>query len=140
MVDRTRVGRLLRSASDALTQLEREQEADSARRADPLWLPGVKYLMIVAIECCIDVAQHVSSSSGWATPRDNGDAMRQLGVHGLLDAGHAEALRRAVGFRNVLVHEYVAVDDAVVIARLEDLSDLRGFVAAMVAVIDDPSS
>ncbi|CAN5317398.1 hypothetical protein BH24ACT9_BH24ACT9_00550 [soil metagenome] len=40
-------------------------------------------------------------------------------------------MRRAVGFRNVLVHEYVAVDDAVVVTRLKDLSDLDGFVRAI---------
>jgi len=32
-------------------------------------------------------------------------------------------MRRAVDFRNALVHEYVAVDDAVVLARLGDLAD-----------------
>ncbi|CAN5385060.1 hypothetical protein BH24ACT12_BH24ACT12_13970 [soil metagenome] len=37
-------------------------------------------------------------------------------------------MRRAVGFRNVLVHEYVEVDDSVVIARLMDLADVEAFV------------
>lgn len=40
-------------------------------------------------------------------------------------------MRRAVGFRNVLVHEYVTVDDSVVLARLEDPGDLRDFVSAV---------
>ncbi|MGI8985664.1 MAG: DUF86 domain-containing protein [Nocardioidaceae bacterium] len=40
----------------------------------------------------------------------------------------AEPMRRAVGFRNVLVHEYVEVDDSVVIARLMDLADVEAFV------------
>lgn len=40
-------------------------------------------------------------------------------------------MRQAVGFRNVLVHEYVTVDDAVVLARLTDLEDLDAFVTAM---------
>jgi uncharacterized protein YutE (UPF0331/DUF86 family) len=33
-----------------------------------------------------------------------------------------------VGLRNVLVHEYVGVDDAIVVARLADLSDLEEFI------------
>ena len=40
----------------------------------------------------------------------------------------------AVGFRNVLVHEYVDVDDGVVVDRLADLSDLRDFAAAAAAL------
>ena len=43
----------------------------------------------------------------------------------------ARRLGRAVGFRNVLVHEYVSVDDDVVLARLEDPSDLEAFVTAV---------
>ncbi|MFP5068835.1 HepT-like ribonuclease domain-containing protein [Pseudonocardia nantongensis] len=42
----------------------------------------------------------------------------------------AGQLARSVGFRNVLVHDYVDVDDAVVLARLDDPSDLERFVTA----------
>jgi len=37
-------------------------------------------------------------------------------------------MRTAVGFRNVLVHEYVGVDDGIVLNRLADLSDLEEFI------------
>ena len=40
-------------------------------------------------------------------------------------------MSRAVGFRNVLVHEYAIVDDAVVVERLSDLTDLRAFVRSV---------
>lgn len=36
-------------------------------------------------------------------------------------------MRRAVGFRNVLVHEYAEVDDRVVLTRLNDPTDLEQF-------------
>lgn len=47
----------------------------------------------------------------------------------------ADAMRRAVGFRNVLVHDYVAVDDDVVLARLSDLTDVDRFVSETAAWI-----
>ena len=137
MVDEVRLARLLRSASDAVASLEREQTADDTRRDDPLWLPGVKYLMITAVEACIDAAQHVCSAEKWGAPSDNGDAMRQLARHGAIESTMAEAMRRAVGCRNVLVHEYIAVDDRVVLARLHDLSDLTGFIAMLSAWLRD---
>jgi uncharacterized protein YutE (UPF0331/DUF86 family) len=61
-------------------------------------------------------------------PSDNGDAVNLLGKHGVLSPELASSLRKAVGFRNVLVHEYVEVSDDVVVTRLNDLSDIRAFV------------
>jgi uncharacterized protein YutE (UPF0331/DUF86 family) len=119
--------------------LRRESAAGEVRRADPIWLRGIKYTFITAIEACIDVAQHICSAEGWGPPADNGDAMRLLGSHDVLSADVSDALRKAVGFRNVLVHEYVKVSDEIVTARLEDLSDLVGFVEQVATFITGAS-
>lgn len=141
MVDDVRVLRLLRAVSDDCAVLRAEASAGASRRQDPIWLRGVKYAFVTAIEACVDCAQHLCSSQGWGPPKDNGDAMRLLGHHGVVPSELAVAMRQAVGFRNVLVHEYVTVDDAVVLARLQDLSDLEGYVAALaeyVSAATDP--
>lgn len=137
MVDADRVARLLRSITDDLAVLRTEAGAGAQRRADPLWMPGVKYVFVTAIEACVDVAQHVCSSEGWGPPRDNADAVRALGRHGVLDAALADRVARAVGFRNVLVHDYVDVDDRIVLARLDDPSDLVAFVSAVAGWVPD---
>lgn len=128
MVDEVRVLRLLRAITDDLSVLRRESEADDERRADPIWLRGVKYTFVTAIEACVDVAQHICANQGWGPPADNGDAIRLLGRHGALAATLALSLRKAVGFRNVLVHDYIAVNDEIVVARLNALDDLDEFV------------
>lgn len=131
MVDEVRLLRLLRSASNELSVLRQESGADEQRRADPIWLRGVKYTFVTAIEACIDAGQHVCSAEGWGPPQDNGDVMVVLAGHGVLQVDMGQRMRQAVGFRNVLVHEYVTVDDAVVLARLTDLEDLDAFVTAL---------
>ncbi|HEY4005055.1 MAG TPA: DUF86 domain-containing protein [Pseudonocardia sp.] len=103
----------------------------TTRRGDPLWLRGVKYTFVTAIEACVDVAQHICASEGWGPPNDNGHALSLLGEHGVLPTALARRLRQAVGFRNVLVHEYVDVDDDIVRARLHDPSDVADFVRAV---------
>lgn len=128
VVDEVRVIRLLRAASGALDGLRREQVAGFDRRADAIWLPGVKYLFISAVGACIDAAQHICSSEAPTAPRDNGDAMRALGQRGILDPGTADRMRMAVVFGDVLLHEWVGVDDSIVLDRLADLSDLEGFI------------
>lgn len=131
MVDEIRVLRLLRSMTDTLAVLRAEQTADDSRRRDPMWLRGIKYSFVVAIEHAIDVSHHLCSAQGWGPPDDNGDSMRLLGVRGVLEDELAMRMRAAVGFRNVLVHDYVRVDDDLVIAQLGDLGDLERFVAAI---------
>lgn len=131
MVDEARLLRLLRSVTDDVSTLEAEAGADEVRRRDPMWLAGVKYTFVTAIEACVDAAQHVCAAQGWGPPRDNGSAVGLLGTHGVLDVDLATSIRRAVGFRNVLVHDYADVDDRVVEARLTDLGDLRAFVASV---------
>lgn len=131
VVDKTRVLRLLRAIADDLAVLESASTDEPQRRQDPLWLRGVKYTFVTSIEACVDIAQHICASEGWGPPDDNGDAMALLGRHGVLEVELATRLRRAVGFRNVLVHDYVRVDDTVVLERLADFSDLRAFVVAV---------
>ncbi|MCK9927957.1 DUF86 domain-containing protein [Frankia sp. Mgl5] len=137
MVDQVRVLRLLRAVTDDLSVLRREADAGDERRADPIWLRGVKYTFVTAIEACVDVAQHICAARGWGPPADNGDAVRLLGDHGAMDPALARSLRKAVGFRNVLVHDYIDVNDEIVIARLRALDDLDEFVREIVVYVSE---
>ena len=134
MVDEDRVLRLLRSIADDTAVLRQEAGASEERRLDPMWLRGVKYTFVTAIEACVDVAQHICATEGWGPP-DNGDAVRLLGGHGVLTTELAISIRKAVGFRNVLVHDYIEVDDSIVVDRLKSLGDLEEFVRQVAAYV-----
>lgn len=56
MVDATRLLRLLRTVSDETAVLEAERASGGDRRQDVLWLRGVKYAFVTAIEACVDDA------------------------------------------------------------------------------------
>jgi uncharacterized protein YutE (UPF0331/DUF86 family) len=135
VVDEGRILRLLRNISDDVSVLRRESGADERRRADPIWLRGVKYTFVTAIEACIDVAQHICATEGWGPPADNGDAVRLFGEHGVCTPALARSIRQAVGFRNVLVHGYVRVNDDIVIDRLKSPGDLEDFVSQVAAFV-----
>ncbi len=127
MVDEGRAARLLRGVADRLRRLE-EAAAHPDLTASSLWLDGVKYLFITSIEGCIDLAHHIAASEAWRAPDTNADAVRLLGAHGVVQPDIAASVARAVGFRNVLVHQYAEVDDSIVIEALTQLDDLRSFV------------
>jgi len=135
VIDEDRVLRLLRSIADDTAVLRQEAEVGEERRRDPIWLRGIKYTFVTAIEACVDVAQHICAAEGWGPPADNGDAVRLLGVHGVLTPELAISMRKAVGFRNVLVHDYIEVDDEIVVGRLKGLSDLDEFVRQVAAYV-----
>jgi uncharacterized protein YutE (UPF0331/DUF86 family) len=128
VVDRERVDRLLaRLAEDVRTlSRHRAQRAELLGRATEL--AAVKYHFITAIEGCTRIAHHLISSEGWPVAETNADALRRLGDQDVVEPRIASALANAVGFRNVLVHQYADVDDRRVVEHLEHLGDLEDFV------------
>lgn len=81
--------------SDDLAVLAHAASDSDSRRDNPLWLRGVKYTFITAIEACVDTAQHICASEGWGPPKDNGDAVRLLGLRGVVPPELADRLRQA---------------------------------------------
>jgi len=135
MVDVERVRSLLRRIAADLVDLAAEDPA--ALRDDARGLRAVKYSFVTAIEAAIDVAQHLCASEQWGAPATNADAFAILARREVVDAELGRRLGSAVGFRNVLVHEYVAVDDDRVVAALAELDDLHAFVAAVERFLTD---
>ncbi len=88
--------------------------------------------MQLAIQAALDVASHIVSDERLGEPRTNRELFDLLARAGWLDGELAETLRRMVGFRNVLVHGYDAVNLEIVRDIVEHrLVDLEGFVAAI---------
>ena len=133
MVDEARVQRLLRHLVDTIGYLESEAgaDADASLRAQRRWLDSIKYNFITAIECAVDVGQHICATQGWGPPSTNVAVFDLLGIHGVLTRDTAANLMRANGSRNVLVHNYVEVREDLVIANLDRLTDLRIFATAV---------
>lgn len=130
MVDERRVRRLLQRVSEDISYLaSRSGEEPSQQLADAERMAALKYVFVTTIEGCLDVAQHVCASEGWGPPSSNAEALRLLGHHGVLPSGLSEVMASAVGFRNVLVHGYVDIDDHRVVSFLERVADLRAFVS-----------
>jgi len=121
---------LLRGISERTARLRAGYASDPKDRGD-LWLDGIKYLLVTTIESCVDVAQHLASSEDFGAPDSNAGALRELGARGVIEQLLAEEMARAVGFRNVLVHQYAKVDDAIVLAAWGRLADFDSFVSQL---------
>ena len=86
-----------------------------------------------AIQAAIDLATHVVATEGYGLPESVADAFSLLAGRGVIDADHAQRLRRTVGFRNIAIHEYQALDPSIVEAIVtRHLGDLRELAARVV--------
>lgn len=89
----------------------------------------VEHTLQLAIQAVVDVASHIVSDDQLGEPATNQALFDLLRGAGWIDDAQLKVLRNMVGFRNVLVHEYVAVDLGIVRDIVEHhLDELEDFV------------
>ncbi len=119
-----------------ISSMERHVERVKAKRAVSLEQflrdldrqESILFNMQMAIQNCIDIAAHLVSEKGCGVAGSTNELFYLLEEHGLLSTPLTEKMTRAVGFRNLIVHEYGKVDLSVVFRVChENLSDLEEF-------------
>ena len=91
------------------------------------------YALQSTVQALLDAGAHILSGRFKESPREYAEIVPQLIHHGILEAPLGERLLKVSGFRNVLVHEYAAVDYGLVHEKLGNLDDLLHFAAALEA-------
>ncbi len=98
----------------------------------------VLHAMQLAIQAAIDLAAHIVTDEGWGVPVRSGQAFAILADNKVLTATLAAHLRSMSSFRNLIVHEYGALDLNIVYKLLhESLPDLRQFAGAIEAFLSE---
>ena len=101
----------------------------------------VEHTLQIAIQAALDVASHIVASDRLGEPTTNQSLFQILERAGWVSPRLASELRGMAGFRNVLVHGYVAVDPAIVRDVLERrLGNIEAFVQSIRVRLDDVSS
>ena len=135
MVDKPKFDQMLANLKTYCTEL---RELSSTPRetflGDKHRLGCAKYHFVVAIECCIDIANHIVSSENYRFPASNADSFVVLVENGILPEAMRNPMRAMARFRNRLVHLYWEVEDNLVYDYLHDsMTDLDAFAAAVAA-------
>jgi len=108
--------------------------------ADPIKIGAARYYLQVAIECCIDVANHIISTERLRAPQDYRDTFKVLNEASVIPDDFAQTLQVMASFRNRLVHMYWEVDDRRVYNSLtHDLDDFDTYVSHILAFLSDTS-
>ena len=91
----------------------------------------------LAIEACLDIGSHIIAAEGYREPQYNRDVVEILSEHGWLSQDVKNNLVGMVGFRNILVHDYAAIDPVIVFGVLERrLEDLESFARAILTRLE----
>jgi uncharacterized protein YutE (UPF0331/DUF86 family) len=116
----------LRKSAARLRDISKLSEAGFLK--DPDKIGSAKYHFIVAIECCIDMCNHIIARNGFRAPEDYGDTFRVMSEEGALREEFSDELVNMAKFRNRLVHLYWEVKDKQVYeilqTRLDDFKKL----------------
>jgi len=108
-----------------LAALRREELAN-----DLVKLGAVKYYLQVAIECCIDITNHIIARQGFRAPESYADGFAVLAENGIIEQDFASTAQKMVKMRNRLVHLYWEVDADILYDTLQNnLGDFDRFKA-----------
>lgn len=81
-----------------------------------------------AVQLCVDIGAHVISEQDLAPPETMGKTFQILQQANIIDTITAENLQKAVGFRNIAVHNYERINWLIVHAIVhKHMSDFSKF-------------
>lgn len=81
-----------------------------------------------AVQVCVDIASHVLAQFSSPAPATMAESFDQLQTLGVIEDTMAVRMKKAVGFRNVSVHEYQKLDWQIVYKIItEHLDDFKSF-------------
>lgn len=92
---------------------------------DPYLRDIVERNLEIAAQSCIDICHRIIAIEQALKPNDYYEAILRMGELGVIPLDFVHQLAPLVGFRNMLIHEYLNVDWSIVYSSLQDLSDLN---------------
>jgi len=86
-----------------------------------------------AVQNCIDIAAHIISEESFGVPGSITEMLYTLEKNGYLDNDLTQKMVKAVGFRNLIVHEYgkIELEQVYEIAQ-DDINDLNEYLKAII--------
>lgn len=129
MVRQEIVRRKLAELDERAARVRAHRRASASElAADRDALELVAFNLMLAVQAACDLAAHVIADEGWTAPATVAECFTRLAEHAVITDSTAVALRRAVGFRNVVAHGYAGIDVGMThAASTSGLADLDTF-------------
>ena len=138
-MDREVVEQKLESLRRCLQRIKTKCPADASTLAADFDLQDIVSLNLSrAIQLCVDIGAHLIAGMDVTPPDTMGQTFDILAQAGLLTTALADSLKKAVGFRNIAVHNYDAINWLIVHSIVNNhLSDFSAFAKVVAMKLDD---
>ena len=95
----------------------------------------------LAIQTCIDISNYIIARKNLHIPDEEENIFQVLAQNGIIKDSLAERMKGMVNFRNILVHEYMEIDNEIVHQHLnERLKDFDSFARSIVDYLEHLST
>lgn len=133
-MDREVVEQKLESLRRCLRRIETKCPEDAATLIADIDLQDIVSLNLSrAVQICVDIGAHLIAGMEVPPPDTMGQTFDLLAQENVLNIGLASSLKKAVGFRNIAVHNYENINWAIVHSivkyHLADFSEFAKVVA-----------
>ncbi|OGB33293.1 MAG: hypothetical protein A3F78_16495 [Burkholderiales bacterium RIFCSPLOWO2_12_FULL_61_40] len=139
-MDREVVEQKLESLRRCLQRIETKCPSDANMLVAEFDLQDIISLNLSrAVQLCVDIGAHLISEMNNPPPDTMGQTFDILAQTGLLDASLASNLKKAVGFRNIAVHNYEAINWHIVHSIVKNhLTDFAAFAHVVSLKLNHP--
>lgn len=139
-MDRDVIDRKLDSLARCVRRIETKRPPTPGQLVSDIDLQDILSVNIErAVQLCVDIGAHLLADLDGPPPETMGEVFQRLAGHGVIPGDVADALRKAVGFRNLSVHAYDRVDwERVFEISHHRMDDFRRFAAHVVMLSEKP--
>jgi uncharacterized protein YutE (UPF0331/DUF86 family) len=89
----------------------------------------VERTLHLAIECCLDIGNHLIADQNWREPINNKDVFTVLEENGVITSALLPNLSKMAKFRNILVHDYAKIEPDIIYSILKNnVADFQKFI------------
>lgn len=130
MVDRQLIENKLAQLAGYLADLIESQDIEQKEYlADKKTQRYIERTLHLAIECCLDIGNHLIADNNWREPVNNKDVFSVLEENGVISSSLLPYLGKMAQFRNILVHDYARVDPDIICNILKNnATDFHRFI------------
>jgi len=133
-MDRDVINRKLDSLARCVRRIETKRPRTPDQLVSDIDLQDILSLNIErAVQLCVDLGAHLLADLELPPPETMGEVFQRLAEHNIIPGSGADALRKAVGFRNLSVHAYDRVDwERVFEITHHRMDDFKSFAAQVI--------
>lgn len=136
------LGEKLESLRKCVRRLEEKRPASAEHLRNDVDRQDIIVLNLTrAVQLCVDMSTHVLAGTEAPVPATMGAAFEGLEALGLIDSQLCGRMQSAVGFRNIAIHNYQAIDwDIVHAITSRHLEEFRRFASAVSTCLTNPAN